>query len=192
MIRNRWSWQRRIHVGRRTSFRLVCELMESRQLLSTFVVTNTTDAPNPSANSLRWAILQVNAGTSLDTIQFDIPGPGVQSIQLTSPLPPVVNSVVIDGTTQPSYQGVPLIELDGSTAGSSNGLVISGGGSTVTGLSIVGFSGSAIVLESSGGNAVERNYLGVSASSGQAIPNGEGIAVTGSSNNTIGDRKSVV
>ena len=46
--------------------------MESRQLLSTFVVTNTTDAPNPSANSLRWAILQVNAGTSLDTIQFDI------------------------------------------------------------------------------------------------------------------------
>src|ERR1700677_1415744 len=186
MIRNRWSWQRRTHVGRRTSFRLVCELMESRQLLSTFVVTNTTDAPNPSANSLRWAILQANASTSLDTIQFDIPGSGVQSIQLTSPLPPVVNSVVLDGTTQPNYQGAPLIELDGSTAGSGNGLVVSGGGSTVTGLSIVGFSGSAIVLESAGGDVVERNYLGVSASSGQAIPNGEGISVTGSSNNTIG------
>ena len=190
MIRNRWSWQRRTHVGRRTSFRLVCELMESRQLLSTFVVTNTTDAPTPSPNSLRWAILQVNADTSLDTIQFDIPGAGVQSIQLTSPLPALVNSVVIDGTTQPNYQGVPLIELDGSNAGSGNGLVISGGGSTVKGLAIVGFSGSAIVLESLGGDSLEQNYLGVAASTGQATPNGEGISVSGSSNNTIGSTAS--
>ena len=187
MIRNRWSWQRRIHVGRRPSFRLVCELMESRQLLSTFVVTNASDAPAPSANSLRWAILQVNADTSPDTIQFDIPGAGVHSIQLTSPLPPVVNSVVLDGTTQPNYQGVPLIQLDGSKLGpGSDGLVVTGGGSTVSGLAIVGFRGSAIVLESSGGDVVAGNYLGVSASSGKATPNGEGISVTASSRNTIG------
>ncbi len=187
MIRNRWSWQRRIHVGRRTSFRLVCELMESRQLLSTFVVTNTSDTPTPSANSLRWAILQVNADTSSDTIAFDIPGAGVQSIQLTSPLPAVVNSVVLDGATQPNYQGVPLIQLDGSKLGPDNdGLVISGGGSTVRGLAIVGFSGSAIVLNSLGSDVVVGNDLGVSPTSGQANPNGEGISVTGSSNNTIG------
>ncbi len=50
--------------------------MESRELLSTFVVSNTSDAANPSPNSLRWAILQVDADTSVDTIDFDIPGSG--------------------------------------------------------------------------------------------------------------------
>ena len=186
MIRSGWSFQRRIHVGRRKSFRLVCELMETRQLLSTFVVTNTSDAPIPTANSLRWAIQQVNADTFNDTIAFDIPGTGVQSIRLSSPLPALMNSVVLDGTTQPNYQGVPLIQLDGSNAGSGNGLVISGGGSTVSGLAIVGFSGSAIVLDSLDGDVVQGNYLGVSAASGLAQANGEGISVTDSSKNTIG------
>ena len=115
------------------------------------------------------------------------PEGGVQSIQLTSPLPPIVNSVVIDGTTQPNYQSSPLIQLDGSQARSgSNGLVISAGDSTVEGLAIVGFSGSAIVFNSLGGNVVAGNYLGVTASGNQAEANGAGITVIGSSANTIG------
>jgi uncharacterized repeat protein (TIGR01451 family) len=187
MIRSMWSLQRRTHLGRRTSFRLVCELMESRQLLSTYLVTNTSDAPTPSANSLRWAILQANADNSVATIDFAIPGTGVKSIQLTSPLPEVVNSVVLDGSSQPTYHGVPLIQVDGSGLGpETDGLVISGGGSTIGDLAIVGFSGSAIVLDSAGGDVVVGNYLGVAPSSGLAEPNGEGISVNGSSHNTIG------
>jgi len=161
--------------------------MERRELLSTFVVTNTSDGPSPSPFSLRWAILQVNAATGPGAIQFNIPGGGVQSIQLTSPLPPIVNPVVIDGTTEPEHQNSPLIQLDGSQlASGSDGLVISGGDSTVEGLAIVSFPGSAIVVNSLGGNVVAANYLGVTVAGNQAEANGVGITVIDSSANTIG------
>jgi uncharacterized repeat protein (TIGR01451 family) len=161
--------------------------MERRELLSTYYVENTSDAATPSMYSLRWAIEQVNQDTTQDTIKFDIPPGGVQSIQLTSPLPAITNSVVIDGTKQPNYAGSPLIEIDGSALPSgSNGLVISGGNSTVEGLAVVGFSGSAIVVNSRGSNVIEGNYLGVTTAGNQAEGNGTGITLSGSSNNTIG------
>jgi uncharacterized repeat protein (TIGR01451 family) len=159
--------------------------MERRQLLSIYVVTNTTD--DGSTNSLRWAIHEVNSDSTADTIQFAIPAGGVQTIQLTSPLPTIVNPVLIDGTTESGYQGTPLIVVDGSKAGSgSNGLVLPAGGNSVRGLALVGFSGSAIVLNSLGGNVVEGNFLGVNASGTVADANGEGISIVGSSANTIG------
>ena len=160
--------------------------MERRQLLSALEVTNTNDDINP--NSLRWAILQANSGTGGATIDFDIPGPGPVTITLGTPLPALVNPVVIDGTSEPGYQGSPLIEIDGAGMGAgNNGLVISGGSSTVQGLSIVGFSNAAIVLTSGSSNVIEGNYLGVAPSGTQAIPNGQGLSVIGSSNNTIGN-----
>ena len=100
---------------RRCAYRLDWDVMERRQLLSTYVVTNTTDTT--SAHSLRWAILKVNADSTAGTIQFDIPSSGVQTIQLTSPLPTITQSVSIDGTTEPGYEGSPLIVIDGSNAG---------------------------------------------------------------------------
>ena len=55
---------------------------------------------------------------------------------------------MIDGTSEPNYKGLPLIQLDGSALGpGTDGLVISAGQSTVKGLAIVGFSGSAIVVK---------------------------------------------
>ena len=75
MSRSRWTWRGRTHSGRRASFRLECEFMESRELLSTFTVTNASDGPNRLPDSLRWAILAVDADSSVDTIDFDIPGP---------------------------------------------------------------------------------------------------------------------
>ena len=119
-------------------------------MLSAYVVTSPGDGS--TGDTLRWAILQVNSDTQPDTIQFKIPGGGVQAIQLSSPLPTIVDSVVIDGTTQRNYQGSPLIQIDGSKLGAgSNGLVVSAGNSTIRGLAIVGFSSSAIVLDSSVG-----------------------------------------
>jgi uncharacterized repeat protein (TIGR01451 family) len=158
--------------------------MERRQLLSAYVVTNTDNA---GANSLRWAIQQVNSDNTTDTIQFDIASSGVQTIQLTSPMPTITNSVLIDGTTEQGYQATPLIVIDGSKAGSgSEGLVLTAGGNTVQGLALVGFSASAIVLNSLGGNVVQGNFLGVNASGTVADGNGEGISIDGSSSNTIG------
>ncbi|HZW31543.1 MAG TPA: hypothetical protein VFF52_12600, partial [Isosphaeraceae bacterium] len=172
---------------RRARCRLDYEVLERRQLLATYIVQNTHDDTNPG--SLRWAILQVNSDNGLDTIQFDLPGQGPQTIRLGAPLPAITTSVVIDGTTQPGYQNAPLVEIDGSglSAGSgSAGLVLTAGGSRVSGLSLVGFPGAAIVLQTGGGNVIQGNYLGVAPSGTVAIPNGQGLSLLGSSANTIG------
>ena len=67
------------------------EVMESRQLLATIIVTGTSDTiADDGIVTLREAITAANtnaasgdapAGTAgLDTIDFDIPGPGVHTI----------------------------------------------------------------------------------------------------------------
>src|SRR5262245_33868020 len=177
----------RMRRGRGVARRLICEMMERRWLLSTFVVTNTSDDTNP--NSLRWAILQANsspAGSRVE-IDFNIPTAGVRTIHLASPLPAIDVPVMIDGTTEPGYQDSPSVEIDGSAIAGAGigGLVLTAGQSTVRGLSLVGFSGSAIVLTSGGHNAVAANYLGLTPS-GTVSPNHQGISLLGSSSNTIG------
>src|SRR5262249_39609796 len=101
------------------------EGLESRQLLSTYVVTNTGDS---GAGSLRAAILAVNADRvggvpSPDVINFDIPAstdpdldvpvPGFDPVTQTwritpnTPLPAITNTVWLDGYTQ-AEAGVPF------------------------------------------------------------------------------------
>ena len=82
-----------------------------------------------------------------------------------------------------------MIEIDGSglTGTGNNGLVISAGNSTIQGLSIVGFSNAAIELTTGNDNLIQGNYLGVAPSGTHAIPNGQGLSLLGSSNNTIGN-----
>jgi uncharacterized repeat protein (TIGR01451 family) len=174
----------------RTRCRLECEVIERRLLLATYTVTSTNDTltagGTPAPNTLRWAIEQVDADTALDEIQFNIAGRGVQKIAvLGTPLPAITTPVVIDGTMDSG--GAPLIQIDGSNlAGSPNGLVVSAGGSTISGLAIVGFKGAGLVLNSVGGNVVAADYLGVEASGSQAEANGVGLSIAGSSSNTIG------
>src|SRR5438552_4756755 len=76
---------------------------------STFVVSNTNDS---GPGSLRQAITDANANPGTDLVTFNI-GSGLQTIAPTSLLPDITDPVVIDGTTQPGYSGVPLIELSG-------------------------------------------------------------------------------
>ena len=125
---------------------------------------------------------------SQGAISFKIAGGGVQTIHLSQPLPAVTNSVLIDGTSQPNYAGTPLIQIDGSALSQgANGFVLTASSSTIEGLSIVGFSGSGVVLNSSNGDLVAANYLGLPAIGGPAgNGNGTGISIIGSSNNTIG------
>src|SRR6266487_1932742 len=113
----RGRWQRK-HKPRRV--RPVLEQLEDRRLLSTFAVENTNLA---GPGSLLLAIVQANDNPGLDTINFNIPGSGVQTIVPTVQLPLITDPVIIDGTSQPGYApGQPVIELDGSHAGSCNGL----------------------------------------------------------------------
>src|SRR5690242_4795447 len=54
--------------------RLECEALEDRAMLSTFTVVNANDS---GAGSLRQAIVNANANSGADLIQFNIPGAGV-------------------------------------------------------------------------------------------------------------------
>ncbi len=99
-----------------------------------FVVTTTADS---GPGSLRQAILDANTVTDGPvTIDFAIPGAGVQTIEPVAPLPPITTSVLIDGTTQPGFAGTPLIAFSGLSPGSPGSLIISGGNDTVRGLAL--------------------------------------------------------
>ena len=158
--------------------------MERRQLLSTYVVTDTTDTA--SFNSLRWAVLQVNSDSTADTIQFNIPASGVQTIQL-SLAAAVDRPFRLD--RRHDRAGLPTDAVDRRRwiEGGSNadGLVLSAGRIRFKDWRLVGFSGSAIALNSLGGNVVQGNFLGVNASGTVADPDGEGISIVASAN-TIG------
>src|SRR5438094_10355275 len=51
--------------------------------------------------SLREAIEAANRSGGEDTIAFDIPGRGLQTISPLSALPDLTDAVILDGTTQP-------------------------------------------------------------------------------------------
>jgi hypothetical protein len=157
---------------------------------SDLVVTTAADG---GTGSLRSAIDSANASPGLSSISFNIPGGGVHSIRPVSPLPSSNNPVIIDGTTQHGYAGSPLIELDGSQAGTAaNGLVIKGGNSTVRGLVINRFpggggdNGHGIVLDVNGNDVIEGNFIGTNASGTDTLPNGGvGVLVVGSSGGNL-------
>ncbi|HJQ71534.1 MAG TPA: BACON domain-containing carbohydrate-binding protein [Blastocatellia bacterium] len=144
----------------------------------TFLVTNINDS---GPGSLRQAILDSNAspGGDPNVINFSI-GSGVQTISPLSPLPRVSARVIIDGTTQPGYAGKPIIEIEGSQAGSGTGLVISAGFSTVRGLVINRFNGNGIFMFDTNANVIEDNFIGTDVSGSVALGN-TGTGVAGSS-----------
>ncbi len=143
--------------------------------------------------SLREAILAANQ-TANDVAQniigFNITGTGVRTIQPIVALPTITGPVIIDGTTQPGYAGLPLIELNGSNAGVGvNGLLITAGGSATVlrGLVINRFTGSGVQIEGGGGHLLEGNFIGTNAAGTAAAPNGlDGLTIVDSAGNLIG------
>src|SRR6185436_14143197 len=108
----------------------------------TFTVTNTNDG---GPGSLRQAISDANTNVgSTNNIDFAIPGSAPFTITPLSSLPNITNPVVIDATTQPGFNGAPLVELDGSSVvGNLNGAFFinaAGAGSTVRGFAINRFA----------------------------------------------------
>ncbi len=158
-------------------------------LFNPFAVTSTADA---GAGSLRQAILQADAGTGPSTITFDFPGTGPFVIDVLSPLPTLTRPITIDGTSQPGYNGAPLVVLEGGAAGASvSGLTVAGGDSTIKGLAIDDFTYAGIFLKNLGGNVVQNNYLGI-APDGQQIAGNRyyGILLDNSPSNLIGGSRS--
>jgi CSLREA domain-containing protein len=67
--------------------------------------------------TLRAALEEANALRGTQTITFNIPGKD-QTIYVTKELPKITENVVLDGTTQPGYDGgKPLITINGEQTG---------------------------------------------------------------------------
>ena len=146
-------------------------------------VTNTNDS---GTGSLRQAILNANANPGPNLITFNI-GSGLKTINLLSPLPTILETVTIDGTSQPGFAGNPIIELNGTSAGvEAYGLKMIAGNCRVRGLIFNRFSFDGLILSENGSNIIEGNYIGTNAAGTGSLGNlrnGVGIEC---SNNLIG------
>jgi hypothetical protein len=167
-------------------------LLASAAAAADFVVTNT----NPGGpGSLYQAITDANTVRGADRVLFNIPGAGVHKIDLSqTPLPTLLESLVIDGYSQPGAKpnsltvgndAVILIQLDGTGATQITGLSLyrgypaSGGGPpfpsdyAVRGLSLTGF-GNAVAAN--GDSAViAGNFIGLLPDGQTARGNSQGI-----------------
>src|SRR4051812_20967737 len=199
--------------------RLFLEQFEDRRLLAAIltVTTNADDlTPNDGSVSLREAITAANANNDLgdpditahttgtfgagDTIQFSIPGSGVHTISLTSALPPINDTVTIDGYTQLGASAntsavgdnaVLLIELNGASI-SGPAFIVNSANNTFEGLVINRFAVNASFNPAyafrllAAGNTIQGNFLGTNPAGDTASPNGAGISVEAGGANLIG------
>ncbi len=146
-----------------------------------------TTSADSGPGSLRNAIAAANAGSGRHAIVFEL---AAFSIRPSSALPAITQNVVIDGFTQPGARpnfaaigsdAVPLVELDGSLAGSSNGLAISAPAATVRGLTINNFAQNGVIALST--LRLEGNHIGTDRAGTTARPNaffGVDLGSTGS------------
>lgn len=149
-------------------------------------VVNANDS---GPGSLREAILNANANTGvIDAIGFAIAGVRPYTIALLSPLPALTDPVVIDaGITGTAGACAPTIEINGSQIEQPGpGLLVTGGSSTIRGLSITQFRGSGIELRQGGGSHIQCTYVGVAPDGSTPRGNaGNGIQVIDSAANTF-------
>jgi len=83
-------------------------VLSASAFANTFTVINTNDS---GAGSLRQAITDANNHAGLDTIDFNIPGSGVQTITPASDLPAITDPVIIDGYTQTGASANTLADV---------------------------------------------------------------------------------
>src|SRR5262245_22740789 len=88
-------------------------LCASPVFAATFTVTTTADF---GAGSFRQAIQDAEATPAADTIHFNLPGPGVHTILLTTWLPKAFNPITVDGYTQPGSSPNTLPLAQGTNA----------------------------------------------------------------------------
>jgi len=151
---------------------------------STFYVTNTNADGD---GSLYQAITDANANAGADKILFNIPGTPPFRIMLTSNLPEISEEVEIDGTSQPDYSGTPIIEVNGSNAGTNGiGFYISANRCVIKGLIINKFKLNGIYVREGSSNKIVGNFIGTDSTGLYALGNEmSGIFLEDSSYNLI-------
>ena len=150
------------------------EILESRELLSTFTVTNLHQA---GVGSLRQAIIDSNRQPGANTIDFDVAG----TIRIGSTsLPAITNTVMIDGSTAPSYAGSPVVTVNfQGTKGFRFGK--DADGSMLSSLSLVKAGDAGVTLNASN-VTVQGNDIGLLANGKTVAGNrGDGVRINSAS-----------
>jgi hypothetical protein len=158
-------------------FRLSVEAVE-------FSVTSLADS---GPGTLRQAILDANASPGKDLITFNLPGGAPFTITPLSALPTISEQVLVDGTTQPGYAGIPVVGLVGTSAGTANGLDIVNSNTVIRALFINRFNGNGIQIQGGQNNVVAGCFIGTSPSGTTKLVNVvAGVAILSGRNNRIG------
>jgi VCBS repeat-containing protein len=131
--------------------------------------------------SLREALLAANAGANgtggADRIAFDLSAYGASAtIALSSALPQISDTVLIDGTTAPGYAGRPIVQIGASPSVTT--VFDFGAGAdhaTLRGLSIGGFGGTGIEIGAAS-VTIEDSQIGTSLA-GNTAAGGSGAGV---------------
>ncbi len=135
--------------------------------------------------TLRAAIQESNASGGGNTIDFGV-GTGAITITPTSALPAITAGVTIDGTSQPGYRGLPIVQLTGSSAGAGvDGLTL-GAQTTVRGLIINLFGGNGINVTNGEASVIQDDYIGTDATGTLDRGNGGAGILAGANDVTIG------
>jgi len=169
-------------------------------MLPPTLTVNTTDDLNDGVCdathcSLREAINTTNSSDSYK-ITFDIPesDPGfdwiVWTIQPAAPLPTVTHGINLDASTQTANRGNsnpngPEIVLDGSVAGSGNGLALLAG-STIEGFTIHNWAAAGIYAQGTIQTKIYGCYIGTGRFGISAAGNQDGVVIVGGHSAHIG------
>ncbi len=146
--------------------------------MSIYTVTNLNDS---GLGSFREGLEQANLNSET-TIIFSTVG----IIVLLSELPNITKKIIIDGTTAPGYNGIPLIVIDNNYK--ANGIILTVGSdySQIIALSIINSSNYGISLFNTNYVTLDKNYIGLDGNGLKAGNDNGGIYIRYSSNNNIG------
>ncbi len=157
---------------------------------ATFNVTSTADPsgvgtcdPGPGGCTLREAVAAANATVDADRIAFSIPGAGPHTINLVSPSAgelTVERPVDLDGTSQPGYDGRPVVEIVESAPNPALRFSATGA-SSVRGLAV---SGGPSVWADAGTVTLAGNHLGLRLDG--STPAGSGVRASGAGRLVVG------
>jgi hypothetical protein len=140
-------------------------------------VLNTNDT---GPGSLHAAINYANNRPGTQTITFDIPGvtPATPAIiNISTALPAITQPVHIEGSTQPGWDAMAVVEVRGPGAGSGIvGFYLNSSGVRIRGLSITNFTEGIFAFQTFSGHLIEDNLIGTNRTFAGGLGNARGIA----------------